>query len=200
MPETTEKYHRIPVTPKKEGDRIRTIIISKKDGIKALYAGNRKVILTYFFDVNKWTMAKAKEWVRTHTKPATKEKKVEDYKIEKSIPIKKYDKMKKIVYGEVYVPDEVDTQGDFMSKEEIEKMAHRFLMECRQMDQEHNEIPGVAVPVESFIAREGDPDFKEGAWVLAVKVLDEELWGRIMSGEITGYSFQGYANAETVEG
>lgn len=61
-PETTEKYHRIPVN---ETCKITaTIDISEKKGIKALYCGKEKEIATYLFDVKKWTMAKAKKWVK----------------------------------------------------------------------------------------------------------------------------------------
>ena len=61
-PETTEKYHRIPVN---ETCKITaTIDISEKKGIKALYCGDISKIATYLFDVKKWTMAKAKKWVK----------------------------------------------------------------------------------------------------------------------------------------
>ena len=200
MPETTAGYHRIPVSPRKEGDRIRTIVISEKDGIKALYAANRKIILTYLFDVNKWTMVEAKAWVKAHTKSSIKEEKVEDYKIEKSVAIKKIDMEKGIFGGEVYVPNEVDTQGDFMSIEEIEKLAHRFLVECRKIDVQHNQEEVKVYPVESFIVRENDPDFSTpGGWVLLVKTEDKEILRKVENGEITAFSFQGLANAEAVE-
>jgi len=64
MVETTENYHRIPVARKKKGAVIRTINIGK--GIKALYDSKNKIILTYLFDVNKYTMKQAKEWVKEH--------------------------------------------------------------------------------------------------------------------------------------
>ena len=34
----------------------------------------------------------------------------------------------RLVYGEVYIPLHVDTQGEAMTAEEIRKMAHDFLM------------------------------------------------------------------------
>ncbi|GAH75726.1 unnamed protein product, partial [marine sediment metagenome] len=68
-PEVTEDYVRIPVANKEEGDRIRTITISEDEGIKALYAGNRKVVLTYIFAKEKdWDLAKAKKWIEDHKK------------------------------------------------------------------------------------------------------------------------------------
>jgi len=68
-PEVTEDYIRIPVAERQEGDRIRTITISEDEGITALYAGNRKVVLTYIFAKEKnWDLAKAKKWVADHKK------------------------------------------------------------------------------------------------------------------------------------
>jgi len=70
-PEETEDYIRIPVeSPGKHTDhRIRTITISAKEGIKALYCGECKVIITYLFAKDKgWTMEKARAWVKEHKK------------------------------------------------------------------------------------------------------------------------------------
>lgn len=68
-PEETDDYIRIPVADadKHKDHRIRTIDISAKDGIKALYCGEDKVILTYLFAKDHdWTMAKAEAWVKEH--------------------------------------------------------------------------------------------------------------------------------------
>lgn len=65
MPETTEKYHRVPTGKrKKKNSEIKTISIGS--GIKALYDAKNKLIITYLFDVNKYTMKQAKQWVKTH--------------------------------------------------------------------------------------------------------------------------------------
>ncbi len=71
-PEETDNYIRIPV-PKEEGKhdghRIRTITISDKEGIKALYCGEDKVVITYLFDKDKdWTMESAQAWCDEHAK------------------------------------------------------------------------------------------------------------------------------------
>jgi len=67
-PEETDEYIRIPVDAgDHEGHRIRTMDISKDDGIKALYCGECKKVITYLFAKDKgWTMAKAKKWVKEH--------------------------------------------------------------------------------------------------------------------------------------
>ncbi len=67
-PEETDEYIRIPVDRgDHEGHRIRTISISDKEGIKALYCGECKKVMTYLFAKDKgWTMEKAKAWVKEH--------------------------------------------------------------------------------------------------------------------------------------
>ena len=67
-PEETDEYIRIPVdTGDHEGHRIRTIDISEKEGIKALYCGTDKIVMTYLFEKSKgWTMAKARAWIKEH--------------------------------------------------------------------------------------------------------------------------------------
>jgi len=64
MPETKEKYHHVPVANKKKGNPIRTIDIGK--GIKALYDTKRKRVVTYLFDITKYTMKEAKRWAEQH--------------------------------------------------------------------------------------------------------------------------------------
>lgn len=116
-------------------------------------------------------------------------------KWKKELHFKKADKVKRIVYGEVYVPNEKDTQGQWATAEEIEKMAHRFMENLRltRIDKQHNSEPDEGIVVESFIARPGDPDFTPGAWVLGTKILKEETWQAILKGKITGYSIAGVA-------
>lgn len=109
--------------------------------------------------------------------------------------IRKIDEHQQIVEGEVYSPGSIDTHGDTMTAEEIAKMAHRFLQNVslsKSIDAMHDNVPKDAYPVESFIARAGDPDYTAGAWVLAVKVVDPILWQAVKSGEINGYSFEAY--------
>ena len=65
-PETTDDYHRIPVSEGHDGHEIKTITVSAKKGIKALYCVTCKKIKTYLFDVDKWTMEEAQAWVNSH--------------------------------------------------------------------------------------------------------------------------------------
>src|SRR5262245_51658920 len=99
---------------------------------------------------------------------------------------------RQIAYGEVYAPMDVDTHGEFMTASDIETLAHKFMLKAlsRKIDVNHDNQDGRASAVESFIARNGDPDFTPGAWVLGVKVFDRQVWTKIKSGEITGFSMQ----------
>lgn len=101
---------------------------------------------------------------------------------------------KRLVYAEVYSPLHVDTDGEAMTQDEIEKAAHNFLASgnVRNIDVRHNTKQSGCVIVESFMARKGDPDgFIEGSWVMGVKVLPDDLWQKVLSGELNGFSFMG---------
>jgi len=77
MPEETEKFIRLP-NPDHTGscDNIRTITVSQKDGIDALFCVIQKIIKTYLFKKSAgWTMAKARAWVSEHTGNKTMAKK-----------------------------------------------------------------------------------------------------------------------------
>lgn len=114
--------------------------------------------------------------------------------IRKYVPIKKVDTARQIVYAEVYAPNEIDAHGDMMLASSLEDMAHRYLMLdlSKTIDVNHSRNPIKAYPVESFIAR-NNPDYSEGAWVVATKIEDKDVWAKIENGELNGYSFDAYA-------
>jgi hypothetical protein len=110
---------------------------------------------------------------------------------------KAQDTEEQIVYGVVLQPGVTDSQGDVVPAAEIEKAAHRWLVESRKHDIQHNEQDAPVVPVESFIAPAelevaGRPVLK-GSWVMAVKVNDPAIWADIRAERITGYSIGGSA-------
>ncbi|WP_235701236.1 XkdF-like putative serine protease domain-containing protein [Bacillus subtilis] len=128
-----------------------------------------------------------------------KSEKQPDFQKEVKVLAKEADEQK-LVYGIVYEPDTVDAHGDFMTAAEIEKAAHGFLKDAREIDKQHDFQGGVGAVVESYVA---PADFvingeliKKGSWVLVTKA-SEEIWEEIKKGEITGYSMAG--TAETIE-
>lgn len=108
------------------------------------------------------------------------------------VRIQRIDDEKHVVFGEVYAPNIVDTYGEFMLPQDVEIMCHRFaqLILSESIDTNHDNVPNGSYPVESFIARESDPDFVHGAWVLGIKVPDDHLFAQIKKGELNGFSFE----------
>lgn len=122
----------------------------------------------------------------------------------KQFKIIKTDDEKRLVYGTVYEPDTVDSQGDTASAEVIEKAAHNFLflLKNKNVDSQHDFVADDGAVVESFILRAADPmfpDTKIGSWVVAIKVANDETWSLVKSGEIAGLSLAGLAATEAAE-
>ncbi|OES45817.1 XkdF-like putative serine protease domain-containing protein [Domibacillus iocasae] len=114
--------------------------------------------------------------------------------------INKEEAAQQLVYGLVYEPNMEDAHGDFMTAEEIEKAAHGFMKDARNIDKQHDFEGGVGEVVESYIAPAdftlGEQEITKGSWIMVTKASDE-IWEEIQKGEITGYSMAG--TAETIE-
>lgn len=100
----------------------------------------------------------------------------------------------KIAYAAVLVPDEADSDGDVLTAEKIERVAHEWMASYRNVDIQHT-LNNVAVPVESYILPmpmyAGDMFLPKGTWILASKVLCATTWDAVEKGELTGYSVMG---------
>lgn len=110
------------------------------------------------------------------------------------VPIIKVDEESQTIKGVVYEPNVLDAHGDWMSREDIKKSAHRFMKELRQqnVDTQHNLQKADAFVCESYIAQANDPDgYAEGTWVVAMKIEDPELWQDVLKGEYGGLSMYG---------
>lgn len=111
-----------------------------------------------------------------------------------TVPIIKSKGDQQIVYGVVSEPNTIDLQGDRLSKEEIEKACHRFMLTSQKIGKEH-EGPAKADIIESYIAPMdftcGGQTVRKGSWVMAVKIHDPDLWAAVKSGDITGFSIAG---------
>lgn len=122
--------------------------------------------------------------------------------VETDVRLLKRDEAQQIVYGVVYEPDVVDAHGDFMDAEEIEKAAHVFLKEFRNIDKQHDFTSKVGEVIESYIAPAdfefGGQTVTKGTWMMAVKVVDD-VWTGIQKGEFTGFSLAGYGNVEKAQ-
>ena len=131
------------------------------------------------------------------------EKQVVKKKASTIFTIVKIDKKKQMVGGVVYEPDEVDTQGDYATKEEIEKASYRFMQKyatnTKRIRINHMGKKHFFPIIESFIAEQdtvkGDQPLKKGTWWLMVKVTSDKIWKDIESGKLTGFSMGGTAKA-----
>lgn len=110
--------------------------------------------------------------------------------------VRRIDADRRIVYAEVYAPNVLDTYGEFMLPEHVEEMAHKFMQLdlANVIDTNHDNVPNGSYPIESFVARAGDPDFTEGAWVLGVKCPTDEVWDAVIRGDLNGFSFEAMVN------
>ena len=111
-------------------------------------------------------------------------------------PLTKVDVEKRIVYGLVAVPNEVDTDGDMYTPAAVEKAMENF-MACgytQYIDREHDYNKRDCFVRESWIVKENDPMFTEvGAWAVGIKVMSDDLWDVVKSGGVNGLSLAGWA-------
>ncbi len=115
----------------------------------------------------------------------------------KTTPILKVDSARRQVGGYVLVPDLPDWQGDIVSKEEVEKAAHRFMKNLAMRNQtgsgtglEHHSFDGIGYPIESFIDYDGVHGVPN-AWFLKTQITQDDTWEAVKKGQIVGYSVGG---------
>lgn len=118
--------------------------------------------------------------------------------------IVKTDTERHYVTGIVYEPMVEDTDGNYMTEEEITKAAHWFMKNAGDADIQHcfEKAEGVEV-VESYVAKcdmeiEGQP-IKKGTWLMTMEVTDADVWDSIEKGEITGFSMGGKGSYSNVD-
>ncbi len=111
--------------------------------------------------------------------------------MELTAPIVLKDLDRRIVYGPVLIPDVPDTDGDVVTADKVERVAHRFMEEYRLMEHMHT-LKSVARPVESYTAPTvldlGQARVQKGSWVMGAKVVDDGAWEDVKSGKLTGFS------------
>lgn len=136
--------------------------------------------------------------------------------------IRRLDKDSRTLYAQVYNapwdPDDgaqvtreefdrhVDTYRTYMDHDGLRWLAHRFMEVGRGIDVNHDQKPGKATVVESFVAREQWQPWEAGAWVMGVRVDDEEILKRVELGQseetrsdpqaLTGFSIHILARRE----
>ncbi len=102
----------------------------------------------------------------------------------------------RIVMAEMLIPDTPNTYGDIFTRDAIRGIAHQFAITGlngevgNDIEHDNVDVTGKVFVVESFIAREGDPNFIEGSWVIAMWINDDEIWDKVLNNELNGFSFE----------
>ncbi|MGN6107865.1 MAG: XkdF-like putative serine protease domain-containing protein [Kofleriaceae bacterium] len=104
----------------------------------------------------------------------------------------------RFVLGIVLEPEVVDAQQDIYSAEAVRVAAHRFMEEFGGLGLMHQmRVNGQVKVLESYIAPHdftiGEDQVRKGTWLLAVRVLSDELWQAVKDGALTGFSIGGSA-------
>jgi site-specific DNA-adenine methylase len=102
------------------------------------------------------------------------------------------------VLGVVLEPEVVDAQGDIYSPDEVRQAAHRFMEEFGGLGLMHRmRVNGQVKVLESYLApvdfAAGETTVRKGTWLLAVRILSDELWAEVKDGKLTGFSIGGSA-------
>lgn len=104
------------------------------------------------------------------------------------------------VLGAVVVPLEVDTQKEASDYQDIQDQAWEWFQSGRtavDINHSYKDEPDI-VPVESYIARKGDPDFKPGTWAMRCITYNQEMGEKIDRGELNAYSWAGPVDRKKV--
>jgi len=103
----------------------------------------------------------------------------------------------RMVYGIVLEPNTVDAQRDIISEEEIKLAAHRFLEDSQEIGYEHTDFAKSFKIMESFVAPDNfiinKQQVKKGTWLMAVRVVDDQVWKEVKKGNLKGFSVAGKA-------
>lgn len=111
-------------------------------------------------------------------------------------PILKVNSERRVVTGHVLAANTVDYQDDYVEPDEIWKAMEKYMIAFQQLDVMHNEVinPLLRV-VECYQApvdfELGEQPVGAGDWIMSVKVMDEEVWRQVESGELRGFSIMG---------
>lgn len=119
-------------------------------------------------------------------------------------PFVKKNAAKQIAYAPVLIPGEKDSDGEEVTAEKIEEVAHDFLLNHRYMDEQHRLGPAISSPVESYILPEPiavniagtDEKLPAGTWIMGAKFPDPDVWSRVASGELEGFSITGVRKSD----
>jgi hypothetical protein len=123
--------------------------------------------------------------------------------------ILKADEDQRMVFGWASVVENadgtpvVDSQGDVVMPEELEKSAYRFVLEVRKAGEMHRRTEGVGQLVESVVltkAKREAMDLPPGpaSWWVGFK-LSPEVFAKVKSGDYAAFSIGGRGNRKEIK-
>lgn len=130
------------------------------------------------------------------------------------VPIAKTDEDQRLVFGFAKLAEDpdnrgyylVDSQGDLVSPDEVEKAAYAYVETSRESGAMHEgEVTGplvesVVFTPEKLEAMGLEPDaIPTGAWWTGYRVEDDDAWDGVKKGRYTAFSIEGSAVREEVE-
>jgi hypothetical protein len=160
---------------------IELIISNDEDGIEAISLVDRPAIESNFI-----TLAKEYE-----------------------MNLAEVDKEKKILMGPALIPNKMIFRKDgkekyqvFFSESTVEQASQMYLQNGNQSNatlQHKTKIQGMSL-VESWLITDPDMDksksygfnLPKGTWMVSMKADNEQIWAKAKSGEIKGFSIEGY--------
>lgn len=89
----------------------------------------------------------------------------------------------------------------YFTKDGIERLAHRFITNVnnKQLSLEHeNKLSDNLDLVESFVTKAKLNEHPIGAWLVSIKVNDDNLWNDISKGKYNGLSLEMIAEEEVI--
>lgn len=112
------------------------------------------------------------------------------------------DDAERLITGIVADPENIDSYGQIIDAHVVRKMALNFMERHGDMGTDHAKdddgnpivLNDDIVIVENWVTRNkdviGGEKVPQGAWMLTVRVLSDEIWERVVDGELNGYSFE----------
>ena len=108
------------------------------------------------------------------------------------------------ITGVVYEPMVEDSHKNYMTAAEIVKAEKYFSDNAGEIDIQHSFEPEKNITVvESWITKcdctINGTDVKKGSWLMTVKIQDDNIWDKVVKGEITGFSMGGVGKYSDVD-
>lgn len=91
-----------------------------------------------------------------------------------------------------------DLQQDTYSAEEVRKACYLFMEQYGNLGLQHKQIVNDKITIlENYIAPVAmdinGETIAKGTWMMAVRIVDDEIWSDVKAGKLTGFSIGGFA-------